>query len=376
MDLAIYISELLGFKGEVNVPGLGHFTQNHISASYNEQEHKFYPPRYEVTFDPQFTDDEGLANYITSKKNISLASAKYFIDKYVTALKQQIAQHGADIAGIGHLYYEYATLRFKAGTARASGDPASFGLPPVTLHKRNERPVATPVPPEKKPVPVAQPAIEESKAEEPAEGAIIGKTTAEIEEMPAGQTPDYVYEEDVPKRRNGWIVFLLILIIVLIGIPGLYMYKPSLFDNFIHKNTVTKIVVVKDTDSVAKPALKNDSVVKPVDSAAKPALRRDSATKQPGNAVAPASILQDSTKPYWIVVGSSFVTKKAADQAIANYKSIGITAGVASEMPGRRIKLKLGTYNTEPEAENARRELIKSGKVRKDIYTQKIIPKK
>ncbi|HVW15367.1 MAG TPA: hypothetical protein VHB54_16165 [Mucilaginibacter sp.] len=372
MDLAIYISELLGFKGEVNVPGLGHFTQNHISASYNEQEHKFYPPRYEVTFDPQFTDDEGLANYITSKKNISLASAKYFIDKYVTALKQQISEHGADIAGIGHLYYEYATLHFKAGNSRASGDPASFGLPSVTLYKRSDRPAVTPTPAEKKPAPVPQPPIEESKPEQ----VVTDETTAEIEETPVEQPEDYVYEDDIPKRRNGWIVFLLILIIVLIGIPGLYMYKPSLFDNFIHKNTVTKIVVVKDTDSVAKSALTKDSAARPADTAAKPAVKQDSVAKPVGNAAAPVSILRDSTKSYWIVVGSSFVTKKAADQAIANYKSIGINAEVAAEMPGRRIKLKLGTYNTDQEAETARHELIKSGKVRKDIYTQKIIPKK
>ncbi|MBS1504910.1 MAG: hypothetical protein JST32_22815, partial [Bacteroidetes bacterium] len=317
MDLAIYISELLGFKGEVNVPGLGHFTQNHISASYNEQEHKFYPPRYEVTFDPQFTDDDGLASYITSKKNISLASAKYFIDKYVTALKQQISQHGADIAGIGHLYYEYATLHFKAGNSRTSGDPASFGLPPVTLHKRSDRPAITPTP-------VPQPPIEEPKPEE----VVADETTAEIEETTAELPEDYVYDDDIPKRRNGWIVFLLILIIVLIGIPGLYMYKPSLFDKFIHKNTVTKIVVVKDTDSVAKAALTKDSAARPADSAAKPGVKQDSAAKPVVSAATPVSILRDSTKSYWIVVGSSFVTKKAADQAIANYKSIGINAEV------------------------------------------------
>ena len=81
MDLGVYIGELLGLQGEVSVPGIGHFTQVRINGYYNEQEKKFYPPAHEVSFEPQSKDDDELAKYISNKKNISLASSRYFIDK-------------------------------------------------------------------------------------------------------------------------------------------------------------------------------------------------------------------------------------------------------------------------------------------------------
>ena len=90
MDLGVYISELLGLRGEVSLPGIGYFAQVRVNGYYNEQENKFYPPAHEVSFEPQSKEDEGLAQYISDKKNISLASSKYFIDKYVAGLKQQL----------------------------------------------------------------------------------------------------------------------------------------------------------------------------------------------------------------------------------------------------------------------------------------------
>src|SRR3569832_2188036 len=117
MDLAIYINELLGLKGEVNVPGIGFFQQKRINGYYSENEKKFYPPRHEIVFDPQPKEDDGLSAYISEKKNISPASAKYFIDKYTTGLKTKAAEQKVDITGLGHLFYEYSTLAFKADKA-------------------------------------------------------------------------------------------------------------------------------------------------------------------------------------------------------------------------------------------------------------------
>ena len=82
MDIAYFISDLLGEQGELSVPNLGYFVQMRMNAYYNEQENIYYPPHYSVQFDPQvIDDDDSLASYITEKKKISLASAKYFIEK-------------------------------------------------------------------------------------------------------------------------------------------------------------------------------------------------------------------------------------------------------------------------------------------------------
>ena len=69
MDLAIYISELLGLQGEVCLPGVGTFAQVRINGYYNENENKFYPPAHDINFVPQSKDDERLAKYIAGKKN-------------------------------------------------------------------------------------------------------------------------------------------------------------------------------------------------------------------------------------------------------------------------------------------------------------------
>jgi hypothetical protein len=100
MDLAVYIRELLGLKGEVNVPGMGFFAQVRIAGYYNEEEKKFYPPGHAVTFEPQSNGDDSLAQYIANKKKISLASAKYFIDKYVIGIKQEAAAGKVEIDGL------------------------------------------------------------------------------------------------------------------------------------------------------------------------------------------------------------------------------------------------------------------------------------
>ncbi|HTD39448.1 MAG TPA: hypothetical protein VK671_02420, partial [Mucilaginibacter sp.] len=84
----------------------------------------------------------------------------------------------------------------------------------------------------------------------------------------------------------------------------------------------------------------------------------------------------DTAAVRWEVIGSSFETQAAAEHSIENYKSIGLEAKIVTDAPGKRIKLTLGTYKTEQDAENAKLALIKTGKVKKDIYTLKIKPKK
>src|ERR1700743_3598038 len=169
MDLAVYISELLGLEGEVNLPGIGCFTQVRINGYYNEQENKFYPPGHEVSFDPKFKEDENLAKFISAKKNISLASSKYFIDKYVAGLKQQLTSKNPEIAGLGYLYINGAVVAFKADTSKSS-DPSFYGFRPLDI-------VA----------PVAKPVVEqEIKAEE------------ETQFRPVEKAPEQPIEERIP----------------------------------------------------------------------------------------------------------------------------------------------------------------------------------
>jgi len=133
MDVAYYLSELLGQLGEVNVPGLGYFVQLRLDGYYNDDEGTFYPPRHQVHYDPQFLDDDVFAQYIAEKKHISLASSKYFTAKFLNNLVQEAMVKEVALADLGWLYFD-RRLSFRAAEVMTN-DPAFYGLEPVAISK-------------------------------------------------------------------------------------------------------------------------------------------------------------------------------------------------------------------------------------------------
>lgn len=407
MDLAVYIRDLLGLKGEVNVPGMGYFAQVRINGYYNEVEKKFFPPGHAVTFEPQSKEDDALAQYIANKKNISLASAKYFIDKYVIGIKQRAATEKVEIDGLGHVYADEQLLAFTTTHKNSrENDPAFYGFVPVKADKAYERPVVEEAPAEKKeeePTPLEDekeeeeltipaavdeippvekeeiftpvvdettvipfheettPIHEEVVNEEviPAHEEVADKETEEEETVAEDDIrvrgeKDFIYDDSGPPRKdrtNLWVALLLVLIIGLLAVLGLYRYKPTWFG-------MSEMPKKATTDTVKQAA--------PVDTVAK----QDTVIT-----TAPPPVI-DSAKSRFEVMAGSFQTQKAADKAIANYKTLGIDAKVVADAPGKLIKLTIGTFATSDEAEKAKDDLIKSGKVKKDIYTLEIKPKK
>jgi hypothetical protein len=136
MDVAYYLSELLGQLGEVNVPGLGYFVQTRIPGYYNTADSTFYPPKNKVQFEPQPIDDDDdtLAQYIAEKKNISVASSRYFTEKYISNLKQEAVLKDVPLADLGHLRIQGSNIIFKAADVMTN-DPAVFGYSPLRMDK-------------------------------------------------------------------------------------------------------------------------------------------------------------------------------------------------------------------------------------------------
>ena len=363
MDLAIYINELLGLQGEVNVPGVGIFVQKRVNGYYNEEEGKFYPPSHEIAFNPDSTDDSGLADYISRKKNISPASAKYFIEKYAAGIKQDASAQSATITGLGQLYYEYSTLTFKADKNAQSNDPAFYGFAPVEPYKADESGIAaeTPVTPDK---PVVEEPVEESVPEVADEVPPQDITTEEIkaDTETVEEEPVYEYEEEEKSGSRKWVVILLFVMVLLLAFGVSYQYKPEWFGK---KRLVDTTVII---NGPAPAPVKTADTVKKSDTVKGKA--QDTTAK---STVATVDSL--AGKPHFDVIGGSFLNQKEADVAIKNYKSIGVVAKPA-DMPGRRVKLSLGSYATKEEAENARKELIKAHKAPKDSFTIEIKPKK
>ena len=134
MNLADYLSELLGQREEVNLPGLGCFVRERVNGYYNDKEEKFYPPYHHVKFVPESRDDDTFAQYVADKKNISLASSKYFAEKFISKLRDDAAKGSYPFADLGTFYTDEDELIFKPNDKIAS-DPAFYGYPAIKINK-------------------------------------------------------------------------------------------------------------------------------------------------------------------------------------------------------------------------------------------------
>jgi len=368
----------------VNVPGIGRFVHTRINGYYNEKENKFYPPTHKINFDGETPTDDKLATFISNKKNISLASAKYFIDKYVNGLKQQIPVQEVDIAGLGQLYLNGSAIGFHEVDTSKENDPAFFGLKPVNVEVLVEKPSVRYTPPpvqvpeeetkapsiadqvmtelvnDRIPPPPAKPVVPEQPpvVEKP---TVIGETEEPAEEA-------YIYDEPVRHNRSSiWIAILLVLIIALLAILGLYKYKPEWFDRTKDKpqtftaadTTAGQPVDTSNTDSTKKIATKQDSLAK-----------AQALVTNNTNAVDTASVL------HYELLAGAFKSEEQANEILKRYQNIGLHPKILKHTKGNSYKITLGTYFDKEAAQKAADSILNATKMNKgDIYLQIYKPK-
>ena len=225
MDVGYFISELLGQHGEVNVPGLGYFAHTRVNGYYNDSEGKFYPPGYNVQFDPQFVEDDVLAQSIAQSRNISVASARYFTEKYVVNIKQQAIGAEMPLGEVGWFYTQGGALSFRSNN-NLSTDPEFFGLPAITLHKKGAKPAQV-APLEEAPVPDAN--TPQFETDEEHEAFLIDHT----------------------RKRRTKTVWAFVILAILLG--GLFAFLYSKYDRSVFN--LDKDLSTKDT--VVRLSLKN-----------------------------------------------------------------------------------------------------------------------
>ncbi len=362
MDVGYYLGELLMQRGEVTLPGLGIFSQMRMSAYYDESNNLFYPPYNKVHFEAQADgNDAELANYLVTKKGISAASAKYFIEKYIANLKQQAILADIPLGNMGVFYMERAELAFKAND-RLENDSELFGLAPVTVFKADaipadEEPVSTSIllyPPEPRPESVALPPIEENTEEE------IAEETEHDDTFQPGYDEAFLeLPEEEEEERRGPLRAILITIVVLAVVGGglfaLYRYEPNTFDKlqFWKNNT-------PDTPVKARP---NTIVIPGIDT-----LHTDS-TK---TALDTTAKLIDtvSAKRFELISGKGFKNLWGANEALKKYRAMGLKdARLLEDFQGRLIKISIASFNSLSECEALRMKLIEEGKLTKGART-------
>ena len=399
MDVANYLSELLMQNGEVTVPGLGYFAQIKVDGYYDSDKSKFYPPANKIQFDPQYHDDDVLLQYIADKKNISLASSKYFTAKFIDNLRQEAMVKEVPLADLGTLHFEDINLVFKPA-AVLPVDPTYYGYQPVdatklggtSFHEQLEKemqphPTYVPVPPLPIPepdVPIGAPPVTEPVAtttNSTPEPEIFAPQPAYAPQPAPDHEEELIFsgrgysDEPVEKNHNWiWITITAIVVLSIIGAFALYKLKPNAFNRFRGVQApaplVLKTPLKQDTTKTIAPAIKVDTATSPAKKAVVDTISKATVVNKPTSGV-------DSSKVRFEVIGGSTETLAAANKVVTNFKSMQLDAHVVDATPGKRnFKVSLGTYSTREEADQAISNLKKTGKVSKDIWRLTVNPKK
>jgi cell division septation protein DedD len=340
MNLADYLSELLGQLDEVGIPGLGYFVRTRINAYYNDGEARFYPPYHQVKFIAKATDDETFAQYVADKKNISLASSKYFIEKFTTKLKEDAAKGKYLFADLGIFQKETDQLVFKPND-RIPADPAFYGYPPVPLSKINQ-PISYD---QKKPV---------FTQTETTRGAISAAAAASVAARPVQAVPQPQYYEEETEQKKGlnvWLIILIALTVVALGLFAVYKFYPSAFDKV--KDEFDKVTgKTTDVAAVIPQPVKKDTVKKiiPV---------KDTATKI-------IAAVPDTVKTSrFEAIADRLVHLEKANERVKYLKSQGYNAYIVLDAPGPFIKVSVGAYPTSDKADSAIKSLLNIGRINK-----------
>ncbi|MFC0515050.1 SPOR domain-containing protein [Mucilaginibacter angelicae] len=351
MDIANYLSELLGRYTEVSVPGLGCFSRLRVNGYYDDEQATFYPPGHKLHFDQQLKDDEILTQYIAEKKKISLASSKYFTEKYINGLKQELTLREVPFAELGWFYLQEGKIAFRPQEQAQGTDPLFFGLPPIKINKVNYIPPPLPPPPLPTAIPLQQ-----------------TYTPPPVTTIPADSEPEYVADEpEVKRNTNIWIIIALVIVALAAALFGVYKYNPALL-HLTDQDTTDqpKVEKPKPTPVVKPDSIKKDSTPAVTDTT--------KAISRPVAALNKPVVKTDTVaKPEFAIFLGSFKTESKSEEAVKDYKSKGIDARILKGPgTGPRIKIIIGGFSSSEEAESTRKKLISQGKITKDTYSKQI----
>jgi hypothetical protein len=157
MEILQYLAELLQNRKQVGIPGLGTIYKTKSPGRYDEKTHSFLPPSYTLQFSTDMLESEALAQYISSRRNISIDSANYFIEQFSDKAVQELSEtNETQLGEIGKLSTVDGNIIFEPGASAVVGFEY-FGLPEV---KEEELIVEQPV---------EEAAAEENSAEDAAQ---------------------------------------------------------------------------------------------------------------------------------------------------------------------------------------------------------------
>ncbi len=334
MDIGFYMTDLLRDQDEVSLPGLGTFTKVRVPGSYDQTTNSFLPPGHQVSFTAVTKESNSLSEYISDKKSLSRSSSEYFVKKFTSTLFDLLQTSGiAEIKPLGILRQQDDTLLFEAsGKIDISGQ--FYGLRPVSdLEKRFY------------PAPDTEGVVEEITI--PELNLKIGEEEAESEER--------------GNKSKFWILGTFLFLLIAAGL--LYAFNPivndflqGLFAPAVSRPVSTKTVTInKNTPAIIPDSAGTETAIVLADSTVADSL----GLSQPAVAAEPNSATY--TEPTFEIIGVVFQKKEEADIYIKQLAAKGIAAKIATQIPGKLVKVSLGSFPDEQSA------LVELRRIHKEI---------
>ncbi|TZF84698.1 SPOR domain-containing protein [Pedobacter sp. BS3] len=416
MDITRYIADLLKTHNEVSVPGFGCFYKKRVEAYYDKDSETFYPPSETIAFRETDTYlNTHLLEYISHKRNISEDSAAYFAEKFGKDIQKTLSETGeSSQLPLGDFRGTPDTIIFEPGVLNFS--PSGYGLMPLkeritsrsipvipeeeVLEPQQEEIVVTPDIPEQ-PEPETEEIFPETTEIPTDTTAFLTDNEAILEEPEAVATVTAIAEDVLPvqatqpetllnerveeewdaikvaeleaehrkrKKRKFWIeVLMFIAIIAVLATAVHYYYKDiiRLLQN--PDKPVTEQAISPVAVPVQSPVLSDSLAKLKADSVLQQALEAKGFEVEKPRDTSDVTVTGTTTVPEKVIeiIGASLINDKEAEAYIKRMRARGFDAHVVKNLPGRRVKVSLGTFNTQ---EQALKELPRIKKVQPDAY--------
>ncbi|MBE7174998.1 MAG: hypothetical protein INR69_01250 [Mucilaginibacter polytrichastri] len=335
MDIAPYIQEYLSYNEQVSLPGFGRFIRRRMQGYFDQESGTLHPPRQRVEIVTENNPADDLVFFISEKKKISEAAARYFIDQFVHALKQKAAGGETELTGIGTISAagDGYTL-----TSMHTFPESGFGLAPVS--------------------------ISEAKVQ-----------SLVVEKIPVKEAPEeaVIEEEDTSRTRIPTGVYVLFILVVFALSGGMtWYYHPEWFSP--GKDVPAEKIPVKTAPPRAKP---EKAVATVTDSVADTASTADGVKEEPTSTALPAagadSVTANGDTLYqpkdFEIIGASFKTLSAAHEQVQRFGWKHVPAKMLKSVKGKRIRVSLGSFNDETAAQ-MELERLRAELKNKEIYIE------
>ena len=400
MDILSYLTELIKSRKEVGIPGLGTFYKKKSPGRYDAEKSSFVPPIYVLDFTSEVKEHMYLTDYVSRQANISADNAAFQVDQFALGIIQKLENgEEAPLGDLGvftkssqglafipqrninidHNFYGLPDLKdISPASAEQTSDLNQAGS--VVIEEENEVSDDQPVyeeiaelkeiEPVKPVIKIETPeGIDESQPEYPVpQEEKVVENVWKFESPGSSVIPEstYAYESST-EEPTGMPTYLKVIIagtVVFAAAIALYFLKPELFNDYVNSSNSTEeqsAPLVSDTiarDSTAyADSIANANLV-PADAALD--TLQDSVITQPID-----------TAISYEIIAASLLNQKEADNFLRQMERKGIPAKVAN-MPGRRVKISIGTFTDEAKAKEQLRLLKETTKIPGIyIYTNK-----